>query len=191
MHRSQTSPLFSSLTTVCSLKLAPHIMHGSSWSFLLYTIVYHTLKTNKKKPRTCMLYVVFICRETDVELMSVQPFQVFVSFSPVIWSCVTVRWLYGQCVYWICHYVPLFRIIHRKCLFFLPQIEYSHNWVTSSSESENFNNLSLYLNSINYFNIICMLSGSFHVKSTEHLNFVFHAFGLNGVLSNRNESWPT
>lgn len=30
------------------------------------------------------------------------PSIVYLSFYPVIWSCVTVRLLYGQCVYWIC-----------------------------------------------------------------------------------------
>lgn len=42
VHLSQTS---SSLTTVCSLKLAPHIMHGSSWSsFFVYYCISHLKK---------------------------------------------------------------------------------------------------------------------------------------------------
>lgn len=40
VHLSQTP---SSLTTVCSLKLAPHIMHGSSWSFFC-VLLYIALK---------------------------------------------------------------------------------------------------------------------------------------------------
>lgn len=40
VHLSQTF-----LTTVCSLKLAPHIMHGSSWSFVFCILLYITQNT--------------------------------------------------------------------------------------------------------------------------------------------------
>lgn len=55
VRSSQTS---SSLITVRSRKLAPHIMHGSCWSFFVYYCISHF----KRKYISCLSYVMFICR---------------------------------------------------------------------------------------------------------------------------------